>query len=510
MTYRPAQQQMNDLFSFGMSLMFMGIMFGLLKSLVTSTMRPERKFLPMTETRKPPVTVTCPVCGKVIEVPEYNSMTRTEALRRHIEREHPSPKTVKGFKVIERGICPYCGKGYAKGEYIARWDYFRGPKHIRGRGVHIECYRRLESDYPPESPEFRPQVLIEGGEPVPSRYRYLVGWVREPLPEYNLAVELLPAAEIVTWERKIDVVLKQLKDGVESIQQSDRFRLFLGAMARFHDYSIGNLILIAIQKPDATRVAGFNTWKELGRWVKKGEKGISILAPVLPLRPTCPQCGARIPRGARFCPECGAEVERVEVEAAPAYFKVVYVFDLQQTEGKELPEFEVPVLTGEANEDLFAKVIALAKAQRLEVSFEPRPYQDPSIKGQYSGKSIWVKPDEPRAQQLKTLLHEVAHYYSEGVFQIPRRDAETIAESAAFAIGAHFGFDTGVRSFPYVALWAQDKKVLEQNLGNIRRVVSTILEELEKTGGTEQSSHLLPATTGASSFLGQSGRGALR
>jgi len=440
MDYR-SQQQMNDVLSFGMSFLVVVFMFGLLKSLVTSVTKPERQYLPMTETRKPQVTVTCPICGKAIEVPGYDSMTRTEALRRHIEQEHSSRIGQTGLKKT--------------------------------------------------SPELIPQILINGGDPVPSQYRYLVGWVSEPLPEYSLAMELLPAVETAAGEHKIEVVLKQLKDGVEGIQQSDRFRLFLSTMAKFHDYSIGNLILIAIQKPDATRVAGFNTWKELGRWVKKGEKGISILAPVLPPRPTCPECGAKVSKSARFCPECGAEIGTVEVETAPLYFKVVYVFDLSQTEGKPLPEFEVPVLTGEANEELFGKVMTLAKAQGLEVSFESRPYQDPSIKGQYIGKSIWVKPDEPRAQQLKTLLHEVAHYYSEGVFQIPRRDAETIAESAAFAIGAHFGFDTGVRSFPYVALWAQDKKVLEQNLENIRRVVSTILEGLEKTKGTELLSEML-------------------
>ena len=105
---------------------------------------------------------------------------------------------------------------------------------------------------------------------------------------------------------------------------------------------------------------------------------------------------------------------------------------------------------------------------------------DPGIKGFFSQAGIWVRPEEPRAQQLKTLLHEIAHYYSEGVFHIPRQDAETIAESAAFVVGTHFGFDTGVRSFPYVALWAKDKKVLENNLGAIRRVSTTIIEAMEE------------------------------
>jgi hypothetical protein len=369
------------------------------------------------------VIVECPLCGEVIEIPKHDTVTRTEALKRHIKEKH-------------------------SGEPIGKTTLL-------------------------------PQILIEGGEPVPSQYRDLTGWVSEPLPEYSLLV--LPAVVPEVGERKIDVVMRQLKDGVETIQQSEQFRLFLVTMSKFHNYSIGNQILIMIQKRDATHVAGFNTWKDLGRWVKPGEKGIAILAPVMPPRATCSKCGAKIPKGAKYCPQCGEPVEIEEIVVTPAYFKVVYVFDISQTEGKPLPEFEVPVLTGEAKEELFTKVLVMAKSEGVTVTFEPRPYEDPSVKGQYSGKSIWVKPDEPKAQQLKTLLHEIAHYFSEGVFHIPRRDAETIAESAAFVVGAHYGFDTGVRSFPYVALWAQDKKVLEQNLGAIRRVATTILEELEKT-----------------------------
>jgi hypothetical protein len=362
------------------------------------------------------VTVKCPLCGKEIPIPDYDHITRTEALAKHLREEHPMHPLLA-------------------------------------------------------------QVTVEGGEPVSPQYRNLVGLVSEPIPGYSLMTS--PEVATEEKERKVDAVMKQLKAGVENIQDSYQFRLFLTTMAKFHDYSIGNLILIGIQKPNATHVAGFNTWKELGRWVKGGEKGIAILAPVLPPRPECPRCGAKIPKGARFCPECGAPVEEVEIEATPRFFKVVYVFDIAQTEGKPLPEFEVPVLTGEVNEELFAKLLDLLKAKKVPVSFESRPHQDTGIKGQFSpATGIWIRPEEPRAQQLKSLAHETAHYYTEGVFRLARQDAETIAESAAFVIGAHYGFDTGVRSFPYVALWARDKKVLEKNLGDIRRVATTILDQL--------------------------------
>ncbi|MDD4985066.1 MAG: ArdC family protein [Dehalococcoidales bacterium] len=407
--YRTPQQQTNDIIGFGMFLMLIGFTVGLVKSVATDEPEPQTKLLPMTKNKKPAVTVTCPICHKVIEIPEYNGMTRSDALKRHIDREHRSTISV----------------------------------------------------YPQA-------ILIEGGERLPPQYRDLIRWIGEPLPAYSLAVDLLPAVETEVKARRIDEVLKQLKDGVEGIQDSYQFRLFLTTMSKFHDYSIGNQILIMLQKPDAARVAGFSTWKDLGRWVKKGEKGIAILAPVMPPKQK-PEERER----------SEAETE-TEIEPRPVFFKVVYVFDVSQTEGKPLPELDVPVLTGEANEGLFADLLAHMRQRGVSVDFEPKSHIDPGIKGYYSHAGIWVRPEESRAQQLKTLLHEIAHYYSEGVFHIPRQDAETIAESAAFVVGTHFGFDTGVRSFPYVALWAKDKKVLENNLGAIRRVAGTILEELER------------------------------
>lgn len=314
-----------------------------------------------------------------------------------------------------------------------------------------------------------------GGERIPPRYRGLADYISEPLPEFSLM-----AIEAEEGERKVDAVMRELKSGVDTIQQSANFRLFLTTMAKFHDYSIGNQILIMMQMPEATKVAGFNTWKDLGRWVKKGEKGISILAPIMPPRAACPDCGARIPKGSRFCPKCGHKVTIEEAGEAPVYFKAVSVFDISQTEGEPLPEFDVPVLTGEVNEGLFSGVMALAMDQGLTVGFEPKPGLDPALKGFFTGTTIWVRPEEARSQQLKTLLHELGHYFSESVFGLPRRDAETIAESAAYVVGAHYGFDTGVRTFPYVALWAQDEKVLKANLASIRKVATTMLDGLEK------------------------------
>jgi len=148
-------------------------------------------------------------------------------------------------------------------------------------------------------------------EIVRPRHYNLVNWFNAPVPDYSFAIE--PE----TRERKIDEVLRRLKSGVDSIQESENFREFLLTMSKFHDYSIGNLILIMLQKPDATRVAGFTTWKDLGRYVRKGEKGIAILAPCMP------------PKKTKVI-EPEDEDDEGLIEVTPIYFKVVHVFENTQ------------------------------------------------------------------------------------------------------------------------------------------------------------------------------------
>jgi hypothetical protein len=359
-----------------------------------------------------------------------------------------------------------------------------------------------------ESSNLREPVFedVESCYIIPSRYRDLLPFL-DMYPVGSFLIE----PSVAPGTAKIDAILQKLKDGVTSIQDSTLFREYLLTMSKFWSYSVGNLILIMLQKRDASRVAGFTTWKELGRFVKAGEKGIMILAPCLP-----PKGGYEFwargndkysvrflegqwytyninekkGAGGPFKSKVEAESdlarqgfskvkEEAEIYEAPRYFKVVYVFDVSQTTGKELPVIEVKSLTGAANPELWDKMMALLKRKGVNMSFESRPDQNPEIKGQFlMPDNIWIRPEESEAQQLKTIIHEAGHYYTESVFGISRADAETIAESVAFVVGAHFGFDSGTRSFSYVAVWSQDKKVLERNLASIKNVSGSILNDL--------------------------------
>jgi len=311
-------------------------------------------------------------------------------------------------------------------------------------------------------------------------------------------------------ERKQRVIElhNKVKENVVRIQSSEEFRNYLIAMSRFHNYSWNNQLLIWIQNPTAIHVAGFYTWKDLGRMVKTGEKGIAILAP---LGPTAATTFTRVTDNAVWAIRKGKKgweivdeqgnviqsdfgsfrtaasnlkgrgfVERREI-LSTNNFKVVHVFDISQTEGKPLPEFEVPSLTGDANPELMQAVLDVAAGRGVTVSFESKTDQPSDIKGFFRAPDfIWVRPEEAPAQRLKTLLHEFAHFHTQSVMRIDRSDAETIAESAACVVGAYYGFDTGVRSFPYIALWAKDEKRLKSNLTTIQEVSEKIIDLLEK------------------------------
>lgn len=287
--------------------------------------------------------------------------------------------------------------------------------------------------------------------------------------------DVLFSIEAPSTERgsKLDDLIKKLKDGINSIWESDNYAAYLATLGKFHNYSLGNVVLIWMQAPHATRVAGFQTWKNLGRWVKKGEKGIAILAPCMPRKP-------KIEAPAAGDAE-DADEEPVDVVQRPLYFKAVAVFDISQTEGKEIPTLEVPALSGDVSESYWQKLLNYAGNVGVPIDFTPRPGQSEDIKGQYDtgAKAIWIKPDEARAQQAKTLAHELAHFNSVRTPLFDRADEETIAESVAYVVCGHFGFDTGIRSFPYVAGWAGEEKRLRNNLSAVRSISDKMIGAME-------------------------------
>ena len=259
-------------------------------------------------------------------------------------------------------------------------------------------------------------------------------------------------------------LLAQLETGVKAIQGSDLFQHVLDVQARFHNYSWGNSLLIALQCPDAKRVAGFNTWRDLGRHVRKGEKAIRILAPMA------------VVHRRKDGDDDAEEVSRV------LRFKSVCVFDISQTDGKDLPEI-APLLTGDDGADLYQALAALARAEGVTVHQSPeRVTSGDDGAGYYrpSDKNIIVK-SAAQAQMTKTLAHELAHYWHDklgGLSGSTREEAETIAEGVAYVVCGHFGLDTADRSFGYVAHWATQPDVLKRVLGLIQKISHEIIRTL--------------------------------
>ncbi|TAK30919.1 MAG: hypothetical protein EPO21_18435 [Chloroflexota bacterium] len=268
-------------------------------------------------------------------------------------------------------------------------------------------------------------------------------------------------------------VLSRLEQAVGEIHDSETFRRYLDVQSRFHHYSWGNVALILTQQPDATLVAGYNTWLRLHRYVRKGEQGIRII----------------VPMRRKQDPDTPDEEVRV-------FFGTGVVFDISQTEGEELPGIEVPELHGDFHEgiELYDSLIAFANHSGASVRVATEDLKAGTM-GYYlpHQKSIVLRPAEP-LQMVKTLAHEVAHH--ELAYNFPddnnlastKGEKESIAESVAYVVCAHFGLDTGVRSFPYIALWSRDTAVLRHVLGTVQKVSARIIDGVKasrKNSGPE-------------------------
>ena len=286
---------------------------------------------------------------------------------------------------------------------------------------------------------------------------------------------------------KVKEITAQLEAGVKDLFHSERYQDYLKAMSKFHDYSLNNTLLIVMQKPDASLVAGFNKWRdEFERHVKRGEKGIKILAPA-PYK-IKKELEKLDPDGKPIIGEDGKPVTEQKEITIPA-FKVVSVFDVSQTDGKEIPDIAVDSLTGsvEQYEDFFK---ALEQTSPVPVGFERI---ESGAHGYYHNaeKRIALNEGESELQTIKTLIHEIAHAKLHDIdLNAPpeqqqerpsRRTREVEAESIAYTVCQHFGLDTSDYSFGYVAGWSSDKdiKELKASLETIRATASELITEID-------------------------------
>lgn len=290
------------------------------------------------------------------------------------------------------------------------------------------------------------------------------------------------------YEKKnqLQEITKKLEDGIRELQSSEAYRHYLDVMSRFHHYSMSNCVLIAMQKPDASRVAGYTAWeKNFQRHVKRGEKGIKIIAPA-------PYSVSK--QHAKMDPHTGKAVldqdgkpETEVVNVTVQNFKVTTVFDVKQTEGKELPEL---VHELKANVESYPKFMsAIWKFSPVPIEFSDMP--DTAAKGYYDQleKKIVIRNGMSESQTMKTAIHELSHALlhdkdtgSEKDQVTGRSVKEVEAESVAYVVCQYFGIDTSDYSFAYVAGWSKDQELsdLKASLNTIQKTAGKIIDGIQE------------------------------
>ena len=288
---------------------------------------------------------------------------------------------------------------------------------------------------------------------------------------------------------KMKEITDRLEQGIQDLFESDRFKEYLQVMSKFHNYSFNNTLLIAMQKPDATLIAGYNSWKNLfGRQVSRGAKGIKVIAPS-PYK-VKKEVDKIDPKTQKPVTDKNGKPVKEETEVTVPAFKVVSVFDVSQTEGKELPTIGVDELTGDVEQyaDFFR---ATEQASPAPVGFEKI---ESGAKGYYSQteKRIAINEGMSELQNLKTLIHEIAHAKLHDIdLNAPaekqadrpdRRTREVQAESIAYAVCQHYGLDTSDYSFSYVATWSSGRELseLKASLETIRSTASELIKDIDK------------------------------
>ena len=283
-------------------------------------------------------------------------------------------------------------------------------------------------------------------------------------------------------DKDTKALAEHLKEGMKNYLDSDQFKSFLDTMSKFHNYSLNNIHLLKMQNPNVTQVASFNKWKtDFERTVKKGAKALKIWVPY--------QVKTTIPDKQKELTFGQPEKEMDQKEITVTRFKLGNVFDVSQTEGKELPK-AIHELTGSVKdyEDLYRAAKAVSMDNQVPISFEEIKREN--TRGYYSpneNRIVISKKLKGEEHILKTIFHEMAHadlhkgtnaQYGDDQY----RKQELQAESVAYVVASHFGFDTSSYSFGYLAIWAKDKNGFEdmvEQLQVVQKEAKSLIDRMD-------------------------------
>ena len=286
----------------------------------------------------------------------------------------------------------------------------------------------------------------------------------------------------------IKEITDKLEKGIAELFESEKYKTYLNTMSKFHNYSFNNTLLIAMQKPDATYVAGFDSWKKnFERHVNRGEKGIKIIAPMAYKKKV--EQDVMDPKTNMPVLNPDGTTKREEVEVKIPAFQAVTVFDVSQTQGKDLPQLGVSELI-DTVDDYRDMIHALEKVSPVPIE---RADIESGAKGYFSPteQKIVLQKDMSEAQTVKTLIHEISHSLTDDKdnqrIEIDnpenrtRGTKEVTAESVAYTVCQHFGIDTSDYSFGYIAGWSsgKDMKELKDSMDTIRKTASKLINDIE-------------------------------
>lgn len=281
-------------------------------------------------------------------------------------------------------------------------------------------------------------------------------------------------------KKELATLTTQLEQGVKEVFQSERYKEYLKAMSKFHNYSAQNVLLILSQNKEATFVHGYKAWKrDFSRNVKKGENGIKIIAPIQRQKEIRKE-RIDITTGKVVLGEDGNPIMDTKTITIPS-FKVATVFDISQTYGQPLPTIATEL---KKNVDNFQEIVTVLKeVSSVPIEFKPLK----KVNGYYNDreKVIVIKNSLSEEHQIKTIIHELAHstlHNSSNKIEIPdSRTREVQAESIAYIVCQHFGIDSSEYSFGYISSWSSSKelKELKQSLSTIQKTSDYLISNIE-------------------------------